>query len=198
MCAICGEQRESNTHTQWYFVFFLFVVRLRFHLEVKTYGDNDDADDDEEMEARFKGRLDAEQKSNRENSWEEEAKLIIVFHVIFDKYTHIINSTAVCTHTASVHRSNRCGSMKWTGIAHLSFSPSVSLDFSPVQFSFRMPIFVCIILHAAHTQIVRKHFFFGVSEYKCNIFVSELIFNGSAGSIRVMFFFFGCCCCCCG
>lgn len=32
----------------------------------------------------------------------------------------------------------------------------------------------------------------GVSEYKCNIFVRELIFNGSAGSVCVMF----CYCCC--
>lgn len=65
MCVrFCGERRESNTHNDILFIFS--VARLRFHLEVKTYGDNDDADDDEEMEAIFKGRLDAQQKSNRE------------------------------------------------------------------------------------------------------------------------------------
>lgn len=55
----------------------------------------------------------------RENSWAEEAKLIIVFHVIFDKYTHIINYSAVfgahiqapidciCGANAKTHRSIR-------------------------------------------------------------------------------------------
>lgn len=49
----------------------------------------------------------AESKS----SWAEEAKLIIVFHVIFDKYTQaLLTAFAVCSHT---HEEKERKGEKW-------------------------------------------------------------------------------------
>lgn len=48
-------------------------------------------------------------------------------------------------------------------------------------------LFLILSFSLALSTISTVAIFRGVSEYECNIFVRELIFNGSAGSVRVMF-----------
>lgn len=116
----------------------------------------------------------------RENSWAEEAKLIIVFHVIFDKYTHIINYSAVFGAHIQAPIDCICGANAKT---HLS------IRFSGICIPHIFFCFVCSFVHSSLFLSAVAIFPCSgcISEYECNIFVRELIFNGSAGSIHVIF-----------